>query len=154
GLAHGVADGAVAGAAAEVAAELIGDLGGLAEIVAVEGLDHGDGEAGGAVAALGPVVVDHGLLHGVERAARVGDALDGDDLAAGDHGQQRDARVDGAEPALAVAVRLHERDGAGAAVALGAALLAAGLADRAEVVEQRPVGRLAFDADGLAVERE
>src|SRR6185295_9686985 len=62
--------------------------------------------------------------------------------------------VDGAEGAVAPGVGLHQGDRAGPAVALGAALLAAGEAGGAEVVEQRAVGGLALDRHRLAVERE
>src|SRR5262249_23150166 len=82
------------------------------------------------------------------------DALDRDDLASRDHGEQRDAAIDGPERALAARVGVDERDRARAAVALRAAVLAAGQADRAQVVEERAVGRLPLDADDLTVEPE
>ncbi len=150
---HGLADGRVAGAAAEVAAELIGDLRRRGHLVPVERLDHRHGEPRRAVAALRAVALDHGRLHRVQRLP-VGDALHGDDLAPGHHRQQRDAAIDGAQDALAVRVGLDQRHRAGAAVALGAALLAPGEAGGAEVVEERAVGRLALDRAGPSVEGE
>src|SRR5581483_2137839 len=129
-----IADRAIPGAAAEIAAELIGELLGLRDL-AVEALEHRHDEARRAEAALGAVVLDHGLLHGV----RAAEALDGHELAARDHGHERDARVDRAEARPALRVTLDEVDRAGAAVALGAALLRAREAARAEPVGERRV---------------
>ena len=64
------------------------------------------------------------VLHGVQRAIRAGQVLHGDQLLAVDHAQKADAAVDRLvfQPAAAQGA---ERHSAGAAVALGAALLAA-----------------------------
>ena len=72
--------------------------------------------AGGAVAALEAVVLEEGLLQRVQLVA-VGQALDGGDLGAVGGDREHQAGVD------AAAV---EQDGAGAALAVVAALLGAG----------------------------
>jgi len=62
----GADDGRVAGAAAQVAGELRVVIRGPVQMVG----GHGDGKARRAKAALAAVVVDHGLLHGVQAAVR------------------------------------------------------------------------------------
>src|SRR6202042_96762 len=111
-------------------------------------------EAGGAVAALRAVVVDHGGLHGVELAVIAGEALDRHDLAAREHWKQRDAAVDSAVGGGSRRVPLDDRDRAGSAVALGASLLAAGQAARPEEIEKGRRRGFLSDLDPSAVDRE
>jgi hypothetical protein len=150
-----IPDRPVAGATAEVAAELVADLPWFLATVAVVGLEHRDHEAGRAVAALRAVLLDHGRLHRVQLllvGAAPGQALDGHDLAAGEHRHQRDAAVECAVGRLALCVAVHERHGARAAVALGTAFLGTGQAVGAQPREQRGRGRHAGGGDGAAVD--
>src|SRR6202007_2371030 len=80
GRADGGQDGLVAGATAQGAGQPVADfLVRGAGIVAQERGHRGD-EAGGAEAALQPVVLTERLLDRGQRAVRPGDALDGGDL--------------------------------------------------------------------------
>ena len=81
-------------------------------------------------------------------------ALDGPQRLAVEHRQEEDAGIDRA-PLDRVAVELAEQHGAGAAIALGAAFLGAGAAERvAEMVEDGAGGIGILDLDHLAVEEE
>src|SRR3954465_14095122 len=73
----------IAGATAEIAFELVPN-GGIVEVVAfpVHHVDRGHDHARGAIAALQSVVLAEGLLHGMQRAVRLGQALDGHDVGA------------------------------------------------------------------------
>ena len=57
-------------------------------------------------------------------------------------------------PGGIVAVQLPEQHGAGAAIALGAAFLGAGPAQIIAQMVEQGVGRIAFDLDHVAVEKE
>ena len=110
-------------------------------------------EARRAEAALRAVAVGHRALDRVERAAPR-QALDGLQRLAVEHRQEEDAGIDRA-PFDRVAVQLAEQHGAGAAIALGAAFLGAGAAQRvAQIVEDGGGGIGVLDLDHLAVEEE
>src|SRR5580704_2600334 len=87
----GFDDVVVAGATAEIAFELVPD-GRVVELVAlaVDHVDGGHDHAGRAVAALQAVMLAERLLHGMQRAVRGRQALDGEDVGAvelpGEHG--------------------------------------------------------------------
>ena len=150
---HGLArreDRAVAGAAAQIAGDDVAHRHALgarrADAAAVE-RHH---EAGRAEAALRAVALDQLALDRV-RAAQ---AFDGPQRLAVEHRQEEDAGIDRA-PLDRVAVQLAEQHGAGAAIALGAAFLGAGAAERvAQIVEDGGGGIGVFDLDHLAVEEE
>ena len=72
-------------------------------------------------------------------------------LPPGEHRQQGDATVDGAIGGVSVDIVLHERHGAGAAVAFGASLLAARTVMGPQPVEQRRRGRDPLDPHRFAV---
>ncbi len=127
----------VAGTAAQVAGKRVVDAGWRGVGVVVVQGEHRHDEARRAEAALGAVAIDHRLLHRVQRAVRRLQVLDGEDLAAVEGRHEADAGVDGLVPD-AVAVQASDHDGAGAAVAFGAAFLGAGLAfGQAQPVEHR-----------------
>jgi hypothetical protein len=111
---------------------------------------HGDDEARGAEAALAAVSRDHRRLHRVQRAIRAGDALDGAHRLAVQLRQEQDAGIQ--RPA---AGRVGQHDGAGAAIALVAALLGAFQpAVLAQPVQQRPRRRRIADPDRRAVQQK
>ena len=153
-LARGVADGPVPCAAAQVAAKLVGDLPGLAEVVAVVALEHRHDDPGRAVPALRAVVPDHGALHRVQRAVLARDPFHRDQFPAREHRQQGDATVDGAPGRPAGAVRVEHRHGAGPAVPFVAAAFRAHPAAGPQPVEQRGVRGHAARFHPLAVEHE
>ena len=100
------------------------------------------------------MAIDERPLHGVQSAILPFQALDGDQLLAVKRRQKLDTRVDGAEPDV-VARKLAEHDGAGAAVALGAAFLGTGPAEVLAQEIEHGTGRChAIDAANLAVEHE
>ena len=94
------------------------------------------------------------VLHGVQCAVRAGQVFHGDQLLAVDHAQKADAAVDRRvlKPA---ALQGAERHSAGAAVTLGAALLAAaGMAAQPQIVEEGLVrGHIGERDDLAAVEK-
>ena len=130
----------VAGAAAQVAGDHVAGLvvGGRG-VVAQPGGDRGQ-EAGRAEAALQPVALEERLLHRAERAVRLGEPLDGGDLAS--VGRDREHQAGAHRPAV-------DQHRAGAAHAVLAADVGAG---EAEVVAQRvgeqPPGRHAHRVRG------
>ncbi len=139
---HGVANRAIAGAATQISVELLGDLvrrlrGHLRPVIALEHRDH---EARRTVAALRSVALDHRLLHRVQHLAG-GQPLDGDHLAAGEHGHERDAAVDGAIGPPAVCVALHDGNRARTAVPLSAPLFAPSQSFGAQPAQQGGVRR-------------
>src|SRR5262249_15491535 len=73
----------IAGAAAEIAFELVTD-GGIVEVVAlaVHHVDRGHDHAGGAIAALQPMMLAERLLHRMQRTVRLREALDRGDVGA------------------------------------------------------------------------
>src|SRR5262249_332984 len=77
----GLDDVVITGAAAEIALKLVAN-GWIVELVAlaVDHIDRGHDHAGGAVAALQPVMFAERLLHRVERTLRIGETLDGGDV--------------------------------------------------------------------------
>ncbi|EYD74259.1 hypothetical protein Rumeso_04123 [Rubellimicrobium mesophilum DSM 19309] len=133
---RGADDGLVAGTAAEIALQSGLDLdrarGRARHPEAVERHD----DAGRAEAALAAVVGDHGPLDGVQPALGRAQVLDGDDVAGVAGGEEADAGIDRLVAERA-SVEPSDQDRAGAAVALGAALLGAGEAPvQAQEVEQ------------------
>src|SRR5215207_7427405 len=93
-----------------------------------------------AEAALRAMVSNHGLLDGVQIALALGKVIDRDDFLALDLAHELDAAVHGliTDPAF---LQRAERDGAGAAIALGTALLrAAGALLKTQIVEHRVHG--------------
>ena len=97
---------------------------------------------------------DHRALDRVQGAVARGDALDGDQGFAGGGCQRDQAAVDRLEMNPAACVGADHGDRARAALALGAAFLAAGAARRAQPLQQRDVGVAVVDLRGLAVEHE
>src|SRR5436190_458872 len=79
-------------------------------------------EAGRAKAALRCVTFDERLLDRMQRAVVAFQALGGDELLAVERWHELNAGIDGAEPD-AIAGKLSDHDGAGAAIALGATFL-------------------------------
>ena len=164
-VAHGerrLADRPVAGAAAEVAAEgrleaRLGQRGGrlvtISALLLVEGEErHHDARR--AEAALAAMAVDHRRLGGVQALA-LGQPLHGHQVAALELVGRGDAGVGTAIDELAGGVRLADGHGAGPAVAGGAALLGAGLAEgRAQQFEHALVGAHVGTALAPAVEVE
>jgi hypothetical protein len=140
----GVDDLHVAGAAAEVLLERVGDLGAGGFGVGGDEAERADGHAGNAEAALEATGAGEGL--GDELAILLGDALEGDDVLAGDLADGEGA----GEAGLAV-----DEDGAAAAVGLrGTAVLGGGdVAFLAEELEERGV-LVDLDADVRAIEFE
>ena len=122
----------IGAAAADVAAHQLADfVGGRRPALRDEARGRAD-LTGRAVAALECVVVDEGLLQRMQRAVG-GEPLDGGDLGAVLHDDQRQAGIDA--PAV-------DQDRAGAALALIAALLGAGQIETvAQRVEQGRPGR-------------
>ena len=85
---HGAADGAVGAAAADVGQDFVDVL--VARLgLGLEQRRRGHDEAGLAVAALGHLLLDPGLLHGVQRA--LPQPFDGDHRLAGDVGRRHRA---------------------------------------------------------------
>ena len=70
----------------------------------------------------------------------LGEGFDGDDLAAGDIGKERDAAVERAPGRLPIGASFDDCDGAGPAVPFRASLLAPRVAVRAKVLEERGRG--------------
>ena len=147
-------DRGIAGAAAEIALQRLGDFGparhGIAHVERIERHD----DAGRAEAALRAMVVEHRLLDRVEAAGPAAKMLDGHDVAAVERGDEADAGrhrfID--EFALEEAPDQH---GAGAAIALGAALLRAGQPKlEPQVIEKRPVRPQRAKPDDAVVEKE
>ena len=132
----------IARAAAEVAGERVvdplraqrgGAVVGLGVVLVEREQRHH--EAGRAEAALRAVALDHRPLHGVRRAVRAGEVLDRQQLAAVQLADEPDAGVDRLVADAPVS-EPPDRDRAGAAVALVAALLGAGPPlDQAQPVE-------------------
>ena len=109
-------------------------------------------EAGCAEAALRAVAIDHRLLHRMQAAVRAFQMLDRQQLAAVQRRQEADAGIDRlvAQPS---AIEPADDDGAGAAIALGAAFLAAGT--RAVIAQpvEHGQGRVdARQADDLTIQ--
>ena len=155
-----VADRAVAGAAAEVAAdgvevEAVGAVLRVGLVVrravgAVVLRGHRADEAGRAVAALRPAA-DRELGLDRVQVAGVAEPLGGDDLLAVEREGRHQAGVDRGPPA-AVAVGPRDQHRAGAALALGAALLGPGQAEAAQEVERVGVGGHAAERPRLSVD--
>ncbi len=119
-------DRAVSGAAAEVAGQRLKyrrSRRRLPSLMGVQG-NQRHHDAGGAKAALGGVLFDHGLLHGVARGLL--ERFQSDQVTAVQAADQGDAAVDGFVAHVARRVRRAHDDGAGAAVAGTAALLGGG----------------------------
>ncbi len=155
GLLRGADDGPVSGAAAEIAGEQVVDAGEVGLRLGAVGGPEAHHEARRAEAALRAVTLGQRGLHRVEPAVRSAQVLDGDDLAPVQHGQELDAGVDRADDHRAGGVALAQAHGAGAAVALGTALLGAGEPPLvAEPVQQRRGRRQVRDLDRGAVEQE
>ena len=142
----GADDRGVAGAAAEVACKH-----GVV-ICAPCGMGHGhrDDEAGGAKTALAAVVVDHGRLHRMWGAVGGGEAFDGAHGFAVQLRQEQDAGVKGTG-----AVFVGDHDGAGAAVALIAALFGAVESlGFAQEIKKRPRWGLTLKAERRSIQEK
>ena len=145
----------VAGAPAQIPAKLVADLPRLPTALAIVGLKERNREAGSAVTTLRTVMLHHARLNRMQVAALPTlESLHGDNLAPGEHGHQRNAAVDRPVAWLAAGVPAHERHGARPAVALTAALLAAGVAMTAQKIKQGGRARDIPHADRLSVEYE
>src|SRR6516225_999694 len=136
----------IAGAAAEIAFELVPD-GRIVEVMtlAVDNVDGGHDHAGGAIAALQPVMLAEGLLHGMQRSVGIGETFDGEHLRPLDLPDEYRARLHG------LAVDVHDT---GAALRRVAAHMGAGepqvLAQ--ELHQQR--ARIHITGDGFTVHRQ
>src|SRR5438270_7557828 len=109
GLKDGGNDVGVGGTAAEIAAHIFADLGFRAGMTLIDAGNRRHDLAGRAVAALEAVMIDEGLLHGMQAAGGRSDAFDRGDLASLRGRRKRQAGedalaigMDGASPALAV----------------------------------------------------
>src|SRR6267143_955465 len=143
-------DSDVGAAATEVPAHVLPDLVGRAGVALLYAGDRGHDLAGGAVAALIGVVVQEGLLHRVQAAVRARDPFDSSDpLPLSLHGEREAGQhapsidVDGAGAALAVIAALLR--------AMQADLLTQSIEERCAGVEVEPAARpvhLDLDGDG------
>jgi epoxyqueuosine reductase len=124
-LLGGVEDGAIAGTAAQIAAQRPHRRLARCRRVIVAVGEQAHHEARRAEAALRAVMIDHRLLHGMQRAVRRLQALDRDQLAPVERRDRLDAGIDRAMDEPATVARLRDDHGAGAAIALRAALLGA-----------------------------
>src|SRR5258705_5548692 len=136
----------VAGATAEIALELVAN-GGVVELVSftVHHIHGGHDHPGGAIAALQAVVLAEGLLHGMQRSARLGQALDGGDVGALELPNEYSAGFD----RLAVNV-----DNAGTALRGVAAHMGAGEPQVLTQVLHQKGARIDVTGDGFAVHRQ
>ena len=99
-------------------------------------------------------MLDHRGLDGVQARVFVGEVLDGDDLGAVRLAEQQDAGIDRLVDEAAVP-HPSERDRAGAAIALRAALLGADAALlQPQIVEQRRPGSEFLDLDCLPIPKK
>jgi hypothetical protein len=159
-LLRGLDDGLVARAAAQVAAERIADFA-TAQTLTPAGhhLHHmcqAHHDAGRAKAALAAVALDHGILHGVQRAIGFFEALDGFDRFAVQAGQQLNAGIHRqvVHP-CARRVQLAHQHHACTAIALGTALFGAcALQFLTQIVQNGGGAALALGFDDAAVEHE
>ena len=132
------------------------------DVVAVITLEERHDEPRSAIAALGPVALDHFLLHGMQVSEfgvrssgfGVGDAFDADDFTPRHQAERHEATVDGAITRPPLRVALDEGDRARAAIAFRATFLRAGQAGAAQEFKQRRVGRTIFNPDDPAVQDE
>jgi len=122
--ATGLADRLVAGASAQVAAELIVYLPMFVEVVSVAGLKQGHHDSWGAVATLRSHSVDEFFL-GWMQVLKFGEAFDGDNLFAVQHGQKDQARIDRSPGRLPRGRRVEYGDRAGSTITFSAAFLGA-----------------------------
>jgi hypothetical protein len=152
-------DGCIAGTAAQVAGQLLIDppafhrVSGACFRLVIHG-KKAHHEPRCAESALRTVLVHHGLLHRVKASVRAFQVFDGDQLQPVQRGQQLDACVDRAVSNSAV-MEFAQHDGAGAAIPLGAAFLAAG-ATRfgAQPLQHGELGIETADLDDLSTENE
>src|SRR6478752_986931 len=136
----------VAGATAEIALELVAN-GGIVELVSfpVHHIHGGHDHPGGAIAALQAVVLAEGLLHGMQRSARLGQALDGGDVGVLELPNEYSAGFD----RLAV-----DMDYAGTALRGVAAHMGAGEPQVLTQVLHQKGARIDVTGDGFAVHRQ
>ncbi len=127
---------AIARAAAEVARDRLRIVP-VAPLAVVLG-EEADHEPRRAVPALRPALAHHRLLNGVQ-ALPVRDPFDRHDLLPRERSREHQAPVDRVEARASLAVAPDQRYGAGAALALRAALLAPGQPPLAQEPEQRRV---------------
>ena len=148
-----VDDRPVAGAAAEVSCDHVVDPGAIRPRLAAVHREQRHDESRGAEPALRAVMVDHRLLHRMQRAVRLAEILDRNELFSVQRRDEQDAGVD-RTVAQPVPVQLAQHDRARAAIAFRATLLGAGLAGlRAQPVEDGHVGIDAIERhDFIAVE--
>ena len=136
----GVENWPVAGAAAQIARQTVFQLGAAGAVgLAVVAGKQRHGKAWRAKAALRAVVVDQRLLQRVQ-AVGVGQVFHGEQRLAVQRWQKLNTGVYRAQAQPAVGVQLAQHHGAGAAIALGAAFLAAGLAQVFTQVLQHGAG--------------
>ena len=140
----------IAGAATEIAGQHVVD--GVAAGTAIARMivrEQAHHDAGRAEAALRAMQARHRFLHGMQRAV-LGEVFDRDQLCAVDLAEQRDAGVNRLVHQTAVALA-RQHHGAGAAIALRAALLGAGRALlKAQPIKQRGARRKLLDAHAVA----
>ena len=149
-----VDDRPIAGATAEVAGERVARALVGRRLALVIEREQAHDDAGRAEAALRAVIVDHRLLHRMQALA-LGEVLDGQHFGAVDLAEQQDAGVDRLVAQSAVGLQPRQDDGAGAAVALIAALLRPlGAGFLAQPIEQRRARREAIEGDGSAAKAE
>jgi hypothetical protein len=100
------------------------------------------------------VVLDHGLLYGMQAAFRAAEIFDGDHMATVERADKPNAGIDGFVDKAASPER-PDQHGAGAAVALGTALLRAGQPClQSQIVQKSEVRRNRFQADEAFIEIE
>ena len=152
----GVDDRTVARAAAQVAGQGVVDLAAarLAAFLLQVQAPQRHRESGRTEAALRTVALDQRLLHGVQRAILLRQVFDGEQGLAVQRGGELDAGIHGPHLQFAVFER-SEHDGAGAAVAFGAAFLGAGAVQVLAQVLQDGLRRrdVVHFMDGAAVEK-
>ncbi len=147
-------DRAITRAAAEVAGQRLTDGPVIRVALAAIQREQRHDESRRAEAALGAVALDHGALHGMQLACGGLQAFDGEQRLAVERRQEPDAGIH--RPVTdARACGFRQHDGAGAAVALGAAFLGAGPAEAfAQVLEERRGRGAAGDGVDVAVQQE
>jgi hypothetical protein len=132
-----VDDRTVSGAAAQIAGQRLVDGGSIWPGFGPQG-EQGHDETGRTEAALRGVVIDHCLLHRVQRPISGGEVLDGQQLTAVQGREEQDAGVDG----LMAAILIHEYNCTRAAVAFRAAFLGAAQTFRTAQIFQHGHGRV------------
>ena len=154
-------NGPVAGATAQVTGQGAPDCGAIGVVPLLQQGKQRHDKTGGAETTLGSVMIDQRLLNRVQRSVAL-QSLDREQGLALQHRQQLDAGIDAAPaqtvclPVLAAArIDLGHRHRAGAAIALGAAFLAAAQTPfLAQPLQQGLLGLEAGFEHRLAIEQE